>query len=108
MDRLKNKTFKNYDYVCRYSSVPYFYDSVDEKYIYGIGSQINKDAPYIEHQVKEADTVESLALKYYNNPTLFWVICYYNNIQDAYVKLSEEYTVLKIPNISSVSFREGD
>ena len=104
MDVLKNKRFQNYDYVCRYSSVPYYYNTKDEKWIYGIGEQINKNIPYLEHKVVDSDTLDYLALKYYNNPTYYWVIAYFNNIQDCYCKLSDFYKVLKIPNISSISF----
>lgn len=107
MDILKDKTFKNYDYTCRYSSVPYYYNTEDEKYIYGIGSQLNKDIPYTAYKIKDYDTLDSLALKFYGNPTYYWVIAYYNNIQDCYAPLADSFSVIKIPNISSISFN-GD
>jgi hypothetical protein len=36
MEKLLNKRFNNFDYPCRYTSVPYFYDSETQKEIYGI------------------------------------------------------------------------
>jgi hypothetical protein len=106
MDTLIDKTYKNYDYTCRYTSVPYFYNTEDAKYIYGIGTQVNKDIPYTAHKVVDTDTLDSLALTYYNNPTYYWIIAYFNDIIDIFEPLSEKFEVIKIPNISSISFGE--
>lgn len=106
MDALKNKQYETYDYTCRYSTVPYYYNTADEKYIYGIGKNMSKDITYVSHKIKETDTLDSLALKYYNNPTLYWVIAYFNDIQDCFVKLSDKFSIIKIPNISAISFSE--
>ena len=106
MDVLKNKNYKKFDYVSRYSPVPYYYHTTDEKYIFGIGSNVNKDVAYTLHDVKDTDTLDSIALKYYNNPTYYWAIAYFNDIQDAFIKLSDHYTTLKIPNISAIKFGE--
>lgn len=105
MDILQNKNYKNYDYFSRYSSFPYYYNSVDKKYIYGTTSQINTNISYILHKVKKNETLDSIALDYYNNPTYFWVIADFNRIQDPYNKL-EEGINLKIPSLSSISFEE--
>ena len=59
---------------------------------------------YVSHIVKSNDTLNSLALKYYNNPTFWWVIAYFNDIQDPFKPLRNKYTTLKIPNIASVEF----
>ena len=56
------------------------------------------------HKVKSNDTLNSLALKYYNNPTFWWVIAYFNDVQDAFKPLIDKYATLKIPNIASVEF----
>lgn len=106
MDILKEKNYKSYDYVCRYTSVPYYFHTEDKKYIYGIGTQINKDVVYVAHKVKDTDTLDYLALKYYNNPTYYWVIASFNDILDCYEKLSDRHKIIKIPNISSISFGE--
>lgn len=104
MDILAQKTQKSYDYICRYTGIPYYYNTLDDKYIYGIGANMIKDIQYVAHKVKDSDTLDSLALKYYNNPTYYWVIAYFNDIQDSYIRLIDYYSILKIPNISSVAF----
>ena len=104
MDVLKDKQYETYSYTSRYKTVPFYYHTVDDKYIYGIGSNINKDITYVAHKVTSTDTLDSLALKYYGNPTLYWVIALFNDIQDCFIKLSDIYEIIKIPNISSISF----
>lgn len=104
MDVLKNKSYGTFDYICRYASVPYYYHTVDEKYIYGIGKNMKKDSPYILYKVKPEDTLDKLALEYYNNPTLYWIIAYFNDIQDCFINLYEHYKEIKIPNYSSIQF----
>ena len=104
MDVLKDKTFKDYDYTCRYSPVPYYYHTVDEKYTYGIGIQIDKNLSYVAHKVKDTDTLDYLSLKYYNNPTYFWVIASFNDIFDVYEPLINKYEIIKIPNVSGITF----
>lgn len=104
MDVLTKKNYKKYDYLSRYSNVPFYYHTLDDKYVYGIGSNMKKDCSYIEHKITETDNLDYLALKYYNNPTYWWVIAYFNDIPDVYITLIDEYKTLKIPNILSVSF----
>lgn len=104
MDVLKNKKYENFDYICRQSGRPYYYHTLDNKYIYGLGTNVRKDSPYTLHKVKETDTLDSLALDYYNNPTLYWIICYFNDIEDSLVDLYPKYKTLKIPNYSSLQF----
>ncbi len=71
MDKLKNKKYESYDYTCRYTSVPYYYDSKKQREVYGIGEQLNRTTAFVSHKVKPEDTLDSLALNYYNNPT-YW------------------------------------
>lgn len=104
MDTLKNKKYQSYDYTSRYTPVPYYYNSQDEKYIYGIGTNMFKNTPYTLHTVKDSDTLDSLSLKYYNNPTFYWVIAYFNDIQDCYIRLVDEFKTIKIPSIASINF----
>ena len=106
MDILKDKNYKSFNYTCRYSGVPYYYNTEDKKYIFGLGSNVKKDIPYVLHEIKDTDTLDYLALKYYNNPTYYWIIAYYNDIQDCFIHLSDYYKVIKIPAITSVQFGE--
>ena len=104
MDTLKNKIYASYDYLSRYTNVPYYYDSLSDREVYGIGTNMKTDTEYVTHKVRSNDTLHSLALKYYNNPTFWWVIAYFNNIQDSFKPLRDKYQTLKIPNISSIEF----
>jgi nucleoid-associated protein YgaU len=104
MDTLKNKTYASFDYLSRYTNVPYYYDTLKDRQIFGIGTNLKTNAEFVTHKVKSNDTLHSLALKYYNNPTYWWVIAYFNNVQDSFKPLIEKYQTLKIPNITSVEF----
>lgn len=104
METLKNKKYAQFDYLSRYTNTPYYFDSICGKEVYGIGTNLKKTAEYVTHQVKNNDTLNSLALKYYNNPTFWWVIAYFNDIQDAFKPLSDKFVTLKIPNITSIEF----
>ena len=104
MERLINKNYKDYDYLSRYITFPYYYNTLDKKYIYGITAQLNKNTPYSLHKVKLNETLDSIALDYYNNPTFFWVIAYFNNIEDVFEEL-ELGQQLKIPTLSEITFQ---
>ena len=103
MDILKNKSYKNYDKLSRYSSFPYYYHSLDNKYIYGKSANLRDDTIYTLYTIQPRDTLDSLALEYYNNPTLFWIICDFNRINDPYKKLVPGEQI-KIPSISNIEF----
>lgn len=103
MDKLSEKSYRDYHYISRYTSFPYFYNETDNKYIYGTTAQLREDNAYVLHTVTQGDTFDSLALKYYNNPTLYWVICDFNKIQDPYRDL-EVGQKIKIPALSSIRF----
>ena len=104
MRKLTNKKFETFDYVSRYTSVPYYYDVNNNRNVYGIGEQLSKDIPYVTHKVKPEDSLDALALTYYNNPTYWWVIAYFNRISDPFVVLHLKYSTLKIPSISGIKF----
>lgn len=107
MEKLKNKRYNNFDYTCRYTHVPYYYDTEKQQDIYGIGEQINFNTAYVSHKVNPEDTLDSLALTYYNNPTFWWAIAYFNKITDPFIQLSSKFTILKIPAISSIEFKNN-
>lgn len=104
METLINKKYDHYDYLSRYESSPVYYDTLNDRNMPGISSNVYKNIPFITYSVKVGDTLDSLALKYYNNPSFWWVIAYFNDIQDAFINLKDRYSTLKIPNISAVSF----
>lgn len=103
MDKLLNKSYKDYSYVSRYSSFPYFYHPEDQKYIYGLTAYLNNTTTYTLHVIQRGDTPDHLALEYYGNPTMYWVICSYNHIQNPYKQLVPGQTI-KIPSISNIEY----
>lgn len=103
MDVLKDKQYKNYDRLSRYSAFPIYYNTLNEKYCNGTTTYLADDTEYTLHVVKRNETYDSIALDYYNNPTYFWVICNFNRIQDCFEKPTEGL-VLKIPVISNIEF----
>lgn len=104
MDVLTKKSKKYYDYTSRYAILPYYYHTIDRKYIYGIARNISSETEYILHNIEDIDTLDSLALKYYGRPDLFWVIGQYNKINDPYIKLSDKYNFIYIPTLNSIRY----
>ena len=103
MDILTNKQYKNYSKLSRYSAFPFYYHTRLSKYVYGKTSYLDNTTLYKTHLIQRGDTLDSLALKYYNNPTLFWIICSFNRINDPFIELKEGETI-KIPTISNIEF----
>lgn len=106
MDVLSDKTFISQDYISRYQGFPIYYHSLDNKYIGGVTGQLKNTQGYSVHIAKRGDTFDSIALDYYNNPTLFWVICDFNRIQDPY-SVIEAGTEIKVPVLSSLTFSKN-
>jgi len=103
MNILTKKQTKLYTYVSRYANVYFYYNTLDDKYMYGIARQLDENTPYYTHKLTPQDTLDSLALKYYGRPDLFWLIADFNRIQDPFIDLSLlPEQKIKIPNISSV------
>lgn len=105
MEIITNKQFKTYNYLSRYASFPFYYHKEDRKYVYGTTSQLKQTAAHTLHKVEVNETLDSIALKYYNNPTFFWIIADFNQIQDPYKEL-EVGTQLKIPTLNEISYVE--
>ena len=103
MRKISGPMYKGYERVSRYSVFPYYYNRLDEKYVYGLSSHLSKDIKYVAHKVQDGDTLDTLALYYYNNPTYYWIIADFNNIQDPYKSLTIG-DVLKIPTFSNIAF----
>lgn len=104
-DILTQKSYKDYTRLSRYATFPYYFNVNDNKYIYGTTANLNDTTPYTAHTVQRGDTLDTLALEYYNNPTYYWIIADFNRIQDPYEKLSEG-AIVKIPSLTAISFIE--
>lgn len=102
---LSDKQFKDYKKISRYSALPYYYHAADNKYIYGTGKHLKNNTTHKIHTIKEGETLDTLALYYYNNPTYYWIIADFNRIQDPY-KALEIGGKIKIPTFSNIDFEE--
>lgn len=104
MDTFTKKRYATFNYPNRYAGMPYYYDTKTQQDVFGIVKPMIKNVAWFAHKIIQGDTLDSLALKYYNNPTLWWVIAYFNDIVDPFIVLREHYDIIKIPSISSISF----
>ena len=99
---LKDSQIKEYPYLSRYASIPTYYNNEDKKRYYGTSKQLMvKDISYLEHNVVEGETLDTISLKYYNTPLYWWIIADYNRIQDP-IEISQK--IVKIPNLRDIRF----
>lgn len=103
MDKLQQKAYRTYNYISRYSSFPYYYNTEDEKYIYGTTAYLDDSTPYTLYKVQKTDTWDSMALKFYNSPTFFWILCDFNRVQNPY-EMPEVGTLIKVPALTNIKF----
>ena len=103
---LKGKQYKEYNTISRYTYFPFYYVTEDNKYNFGITSHLKQDVKYVSHPVVTGDTLDTLALYYYNNPTYFWVIADFNRIKDPYEELTVG-SIINIPTFSDVEYDLG-
>ena len=106
MDVLTNKSKRFYDYTSRYSTVPFYYHTKDKKYVYGITNNLRDDTEYVLHNITDEDSFDSLSLKYYGRPDLYWVIADFNRITDPYINLYENYNFIYIPALASIRYKD--
>ena len=105
-DKLIDETYKEYDRFSRYQTTPCFYNTSTQQNQCGVSNWLKNDTTYSLHFVKKDETIDMIALYYYNNPTYYWIIADFNRIVDPFVQL-EEGQQLKIPVFSNVVFEEG-
>lgn len=103
MSVLTNKIYKDYSYTSRYNEFPCYYHNIDKRYVSGITAYLSDETTYTLHVVKPGETFDSLALEYYNNPTMYWVICSFNHIADPYEKLVSGQKI-RIPVLSNIKY----
>lgn len=106
MNVLKDKQTRDYDSLSRYAPIPFYYNTKDNKYIYGLTKQLGSDTTYVSHKLKEYDTLDSLALFYYGRPDYYWIIADFNKIQNPLIKLIDKFETIKIPSISYIYFED--
>lgn len=103
MDILKDKQYKDYNTLSRYANDPFYYNTLDKKYEYSTTHNLSTNTEYRIHTVQPRETYDSIALKYYNNPTYFWIICDFNRIINPFEhpKIGSH---IKVPNLSRLEF----
>ena len=106
MNVLKDKQVRTYPSLSRYSTIPFYWNSVDLKYIYGITKQLGDNTDYVIHNVKPNDTLDSIVLFYYGRPDYFWIVADFNKIQDAFIDLYSKFKTIKVPSISYIYFED--
>lgn len=104
-DVLTSKSYKSYNKLSRYAYFPYYYNTVDDKYVYGITANLDTSTAFSEYVVKAGDTLDLIALNHYNDPTRYWIIADFNRILDPFEKLTVGQK-LKIPVLSNIEFIE--
>jgi len=62
MDVLTSKQLRQYNNLSRYQEVPFYFHTIDNKYIVGIGKPLKTTTKYTEYTSKAGDTFDSLAL----------------------------------------------
>lgn len=107
MERITNKSYKSYSYVSRYTSFPYYYQTLDDKYFYGLTDHINKNVSYTVHKLNDYDTLDLLADTYYGRPDFYWIIADFNNIIDPLEPLYPKLKSIKIPSMSNIYFGDN-
>lgn len=105
MDILSSETYKQHNNLSRYELVPIFYNKLDKKYQPGFPMRLEKDIPCINHKVQAGDTLDSISLFYYGNPTYYWIIADYNDILDPFLPLKVDEKLL-IPTFQTIAFLE--
>lgn len=103
MDILKEKQYKDYATLSRYATIPFYYNTLDNKYEYATTKHLDNTTAYRIHIVQPRETYDTISLKYYSNPTYFWIICDFNRIIDPF-EHPKVGTILKIPTLSKLEF----
>ena len=67
MRNATEKSYKQYSYTSRYSPFPYYYSKDEDKYFSGLTAYLDNTTVYTVHTVKQGDTLDTLALDYYNS-----------------------------------------
>ena len=98
MEILTNKTAKSTSSYSRYNGFYYYYNERDDKNQMSTSAWLDENNTSNAHTVEKGDTWDSIALKYYGNPTYYWVICDFNRVIDPF-EGPKEGTVVNVPTL---------
>ena len=105
MEKLIDKSYKNYDKLSRYDTVPYYFNIDTHKYTYGTSSWLSTDTPYQNYTVEQGDTLDTISLRAYGSPLYYWLIASFNRMTDSLEELKVG-SIIKIPTKSTIRFEE--
>ena len=100
MDILTNKSVKTSKYYSRYNGINTYYNTLDGKYQLALKAWLKEGFNFTKYVVKDGETYDYIALKFYNNPTYYWLICDANRIIDP-MKEPKPGDILLIPSLGS-------
>lgn len=106
MDILKDRQTRGYSYISRYAGFPFYYNTKDNKYIYGITGYMDNNISYVTVPVTQETTLANLANMYYGRPDYWWVIADFNHIQDPFVELSNKFDTIKLPTLTAITYEK--
>ena len=98
MEILTNKTTKSNTHYSRYNGINYYYNKLDNKCQLQTKAWLKQTDAYTSYTVVEGDTYDKIAVKFYNNPTFYWLICDFNHIVDPFIE-PKKGTKLNIPTL---------
>lgn len=105
MEVLKNRTAKSTEYYSRYNGFSYYYNELDGKNQMATSAWLDENNTSIAHTVQKGDTWDSIALKYYGNPTYYWLICDFNRVVDPFI-LPKVGEIVYVPTLGkNVKFK---
>lgn len=105
MNKLTNKSYKDYKKLSRYQNFPYYYNNITKKYQYGTVSWLTESTPHQNYIVQKNDTLDLLSLRAYGTPIYYWIIASFNRIVDPFKPLVPG-TTIKIPTKSTIEFED--
>ena len=100
MNILTNESTKTSNYFSRYNGIAQYYNKHDKKYQLALKSWLRKNFTSVPYVVQDNDTFDYIALKFYNNPTYYWIICDANKIIDP-MKEPKKGDTLLIPSLDN-------
>ena len=103
--RLVDKSYLEYRKISRYSNFPYYFNKTDGKYVGGTTNNLDDNTEFIYYTVQAGDSYDSIALKYYDSPLYYWIICDFNRIEDCLEK-PKVGTRIKVPTFSALRYKK--
>ena len=106
MDVLKNQAPHSTNHFSRYSGITEVTNIMDKvrgtdefKRYLVMKTHLKRNENFTSYEVQKGDTWDKIALKFYKNPTYYWIVCDWNRIHDCMVE-PKVGDVIEIPILS--------